>query len=216
VETGDLLTLVGGVVIVVIIALVTNPHYLSELSPVPATPVPTTASIDQPTPSPTRIVPLTTVPTVTAEPTIAPPYRITYTSDPFKYPKFRMPDNMGIFGADDLPIRYREKVTFAYMEETRGGLTQKFVVPYPVWEMKTTVIANRTPQYGNFKMVLCYGNNGTVIDGEEILNRGSMTRVIETSGTEVYMIITTAYIDSYRIELQTPRDYYLNFSSVKQ
>jgi hypothetical protein len=213
VETGDLLTLVGGVIIVVIIALIANPHYLSELSPAQPTPVPTTVPPVL-TPLPTRIVPLT--PVVTAVPTIAPPYRITYSSDPFKYPKFKMPDNMGIFGADDLPIRNREMVTFAYINETRGGLTQMFHVSYPLWVLKTTVIANRTPQYGNFKMVLCYGNNGTVINGEEILNRGSMTRVVETSGTDVYMIITTAYIDSFHIELQTPRDYYENFSSTNR
>lgn len=213
-ETGDLLTLVGGVVLVVIIAIMTNPHYLSEITPAPSTPV----SAVPLTPVTTRVVPLTPVAnaTPTPVPTIAPPFRISYTSDPFKYPKFKIPDNMGIFGADDLPIRNREMVTFAYMNETRGGLTQKFLVPYPVWELKTTVIANRTPQYGNFKMVLCYGDNGTVIDGEEILNRGSMTRVVETSGTEIYMIITTAYIDSFRIELSTPRDYYVNFSSTKK
>jgi hypothetical protein len=60
-------------------------------------------------------------------------------------------------------------------------------------------------------MVLCYANNGTVIDGMEILNRGSMTRNIEVSGTELYMIVTTAYIDSYRIVLETPDDYYLQY-----
>jgi hypothetical protein len=76
--------------------------------------------------------------------------------------------------------------------------------------INTTVIANRTPQYGNFKMVLCYAENGTVIDGAEILNRGSMSRIIQTSGGEYYMIISTAYIDSYYISLETPEEYYLS------
>jgi hypothetical protein len=35
-----------------------------------------------------------------------------------------------------------------------------------------------------------------------------MIRVIEVSGAEMYMIITTDYIDSFTIDLETPRDYY--------
>jgi hypothetical protein len=210
VEKGDLLTLAAGVIIVLAIALITNPHYLAGLAPAPSVPVTTPVVTLQPTAASTPIIPVTPQPTrtPTAEPTVAPPYRILYSSDPFSYPKYKMPETMGIFGAGDLALRGREMIPFAYISETRGGLTQKFTVPYPVWVINTTVTANRTPQYGNFRMVLCYANNGTVIDGEEILNRGSMIRVIETSGTEMYMIITTAYIDSYRIDFETPRDYY--------
>jgi hypothetical protein len=210
VEKGDLLTLAGGVIIVLVIALITNPHYLAGFSPAPSVQVPTTTGTIIPTPSAIRSMPVTPSPneTVVAEPTPAPPYRILYSTDPFSYPKYKMPETMGIFGAGDLTLRGKEMVPFAYISETRGGLTRKFTVPYPVWVINTTVIANRTPQYGNFRMVLCYANNGTVIDGEEILNRGSMIRVIETSGTEMYMIITTAYIDSFRMDFETPRDYY--------
>ncbi len=210
VETGDLLTLIGGVVIVLVIALVANPHYLAGISTSTVTPAPTTAVTSTP------IIPVTSslIETPTPEPTISPPYRIFYSSNPFSYPKFKMPDNMETFGAGDLALRGREMVPFAYISETRGGLTQKFHVPYPVWELNTTVIANRTPQYGNFQMVLCYANNGTVINGEEILNRGSMIRVVETSGSDMYMIITTAYIDSYQIDFETPRDYYDAYRSL--
>jgi len=215
VEKGDLLTLVVGVVLVLVIAVVANPHYLSGLSLAPGTPSPAPVVTTVSTVTVTPIIPPTPVPTVTPTPeaTIAPPYRIFYNSSPFTYPRFKMPDNMRTFGAGDLALRSREMVTFAFINETRGGLTQKFRVPYPVWVLNTTVIANRTPQYGNFQMVLCYANNGTVIDGEEILNRGSMYRVVETSGAEVYMIITTAYIDSYQIDLETPRDYYSRYKT---
>jgi hypothetical protein len=208
VETGDILTLVGGLVIVIIIAFVANPHYQSALfSPVPTpTPVPVPAA---PIPSVTVVVtspPLSVTPT--PQPTVAPPYRIYYTSNPFAFPRFKMPENMDTYGAGDLALRNREMVTFAYLADSRGGLTRNFSVPYPIWVINTTVVANRTPQYGNFKMALCYASNGSVIDGEEILNRGSLYRVVETSNTDVYMIITTAYIDSYTISLETPRDYY--------
>jgi hypothetical protein len=215
VEKGDLLTLIGGVVAVFVIALALNPHYLEGFSsPAPVAPVtmPVTTTFTPVVPgsSTTPVIPVTPISTRTPVPvpTVSPPYQIYYHSSPFTYPRFKMPDNLAIFGAGDIPFRSREMVNFAFVSESRGGLTQKFTVPYPVWVINTTVVANATPQYGNFKMVLCYGNNGTVIDGIEILNRGSMSRVIQTSGSEMYLIVTTAYIDGYRINLETPRDYY--------
>jgi len=215
VETGDLLTLVVGLVIVIAIAFIANPHYLSELNhpaPIP-TPIPTAVPLVTVTPVPVTILPVATATptpnvTPTPQPTLAPPYRIVYASNPFLYPKFKMPVNMDVFGAGDVPLRGREMVPFAYISDSRGGLTHTFLVPYPVWAINTTVIANLTPQYGDFKMVLCYASNGTVINGEEIFNRGSMYRVIETSNTEMYMIITTTYIDKYIITFETPRNYY--------
>jgi hypothetical protein len=212
VEKGDLFTLLGGLLLVLIIAVIAHPEYLSALSPAPVTPVQTppvtTVAIDpytyMGTPSGT------TVPTTVPVPTIAPPYRIYYSNDPFSYPKFKMPENLAIFGAGDLPLRGKTMIPFAFVSESRGGLTQKFRVPYGIWVINTTVIANRTPQYGNFKMVLCFVENGTVIDGAEILNRGSMSRIIQTSGGEYYMIISTAYIDSYYISLETPEEYYFS------
>jgi hypothetical protein len=215
VETGDILTLVVGLVIVIVIAFIANPHYLSELTPPAPTPAPVPPVTD--TPVPATITPVVTIipsrnPTPTPQPTVAPPYRIVYTSNPFLYPKFKMPANMDIFGAGDVPLRNREMVPFAYISESRGGLTHKFLVPYPIWVINTTVIANLTPQYGNFKMVLCYASNGTVINGEEIFNRGSLYRVIERSNTDMYMIITTDYIDSYTMTLETPRNYYNQYN----
>ena len=81
---------------------------------------------------------------------------------------------MATFGASDILANSKEMVPFAFIEYNRsGGLTQIFSVPYPVWVLNTTVTANLTPQYGDFRMVLCYASNGSIINGEEILNRGS-------------------------------------------
>ncbi|HII98515.1 MAG TPA: hypothetical protein HA272_04465 [Methanoregula sp.] len=210
-ETGDILTLVGGLFLVLVIAFVINPQYLSDLS-APVLPEPTATPIPRQTPAP-EPVPLQTVTTdaislpATPRPD-DPPYQIFYSDQPFSYPRFKLPENMRSYGASDIPLRTEESVPFAFVTESRGGLTQKFLVPYPLWVINTTVIANRTPQYGNFKMVLCYANNGTIIEGEEILNRGSSHRIVQTSNVDLYMIITTAYIDRYYISLETPRSYY--------
>jgi len=209
VEKGDILTLAGGLLIVLVIAVVANPQYLASIK----------SAGDKTTPSPTLIP----IPTVTYQTTVspthlqltptpipadAPPYQIFYSDKPFLYPVFKLPENMETFGGSDIISRSQEMVPFAFVDEKRGGLTQTFSVPYPVWILNTTVIANTTPQYGRFRMALCYAANGTLIEGEEILNRGTSYRLIQTSNTDLYMIISTAYIDRYYISLEAPRRYY--------
>ncbi len=223
-ESGDILTVVGGLVLVLVIALMANPPHLQGSSsqavptttiiPPELTPNPGGVVTPQGTLSPELnpnqsgfVIPQTII-TPQAVPTDAPLYRIFYTNKPFTYPRFKLPDNMVVFGGSDILANSQGMVPFAFIEDTRGGLTQTFSIPYPVWVLNTTVTANLNPQYGNFRMVLCYASNGSIINGEEILNRGSSYRIIQTSNTDVYMIISTAYIDSYRITLETARNYY--------
>jgi hypothetical protein len=99
-------------------------------------------------------------------------------------------------------------VPFAFIESTRGGLTEVFSVPYPVWAINTTVVAENQPQYGNFRMALCYADTGGIIKGEEILNQGTSYRIIRSANTSMYMIISLKDIDIYHISLETPREYY--------
>ena len=207
-EKGDILTVAAGIAIVIVIAILANPPSISGIAPpVPvATPVPTPALT--PLPVITIITPTLRVVTPAPVPTDAPQYRIFYSNNPLSYPRFKVPENMETFGASDILWRNQDMVPFAFVEDKRGGLTQKFSIPYPLWVLNTTVTANITPQYGNFRMVLCYASDGKVIEGMEILNRGTAHRVIQTSNTELYMIITTAYIDRYRITFETPRNYY--------
>ena len=208
VEKGDILAFAAGIAIVIVIAILANPQSISGImAPVPvATPVPAPART--PLPVQTIITPTIQVVTPAPLPTDAPLYRIFYSDNPLSYPRFKVPENMETFGASDILWREWEMVPFAFVEDKRGGLTKKFSIPYPVWVLNATVTANTTPQYGNFRMVLCYAQDGMTIEGIEILNRGTSHRVIQTSNTELYMIITTANIDRYRITFETPRNYY--------
>jgi len=211
VEKGDILTLASGLLIVLVIAIIANPQNLAFLkgagekaAPVPIpTPLPVPTVVYQTPITPNYVKP-TPIPVIAD----APPYQIFYSDKPFTYPVFKLPENMETFGASDIVSRKQELVPFAFVEDKRGGLTQKFSVPYPLWVLNTTVTANKTPQYGRFRMALCYAANGTIIEGEEILNRGTSYRVVQTSNTDMYMIISTAYIDRYHISLEAPRDYY--------
>jgi hypothetical protein len=211
VEKGDILTLVIGLLIVLVIAVLANPQYLSSLKGIGGMAAPTPTPTPFPVPTvvyQTMVTPIYVEPTPIPVIADAPPYRIVYSDKPFTYPVFKLPENMETYGASDIVSRKQEMVPFAFVDEKRGGLTQKFSVPYPVWIINTTVIANTTPQYGKFRMVLCYAKDGVIIDGEEILNRGTSYRVIQVSNTDMYMIISTAYIDGYHISLETPRNYY--------
>jgi len=118
VEKGDILTLFGGLLIVLIIAKVTP-------TPTPI-PVPVPTVIHQ-----TPVTPVYVEPTPTLIPADAPPYQIFYTDKPFTYPVFKLPENMETYGASDIIARNQEMVPFAFVSEKRGGLTQVFSVPYP-------------------------------------------------------------------------------------
>jgi len=198
---------------VILIAVVVNPQYLSGLKaalpggapvPTPVTLPPVTAI----TPLPTTLV--TPVPAATpALPlTPAPPYRIYYTDKPFSYPNVRLPDRLDTFGESDIRRSGQDIVTFAYVEDSRGGLTRTFTVPYPVWTMDIRVIDNTTPNIASFRMALCYAANGTVIEGLELIHPGTAYKKIQTSNTPLYLIISTSNIERYRIDLQTSRQYY--------
>jgi hypothetical protein len=212
VDKGDLFTLVGGFVVLLLVAVIVRPDSLLLLSPAsPQHPTPTVTIPVNATPaiSPEITPPPTQVPVTTRTPSEpSPPYRIMYTSNPFTYPKIHLPEHMETFGASDIPLRENRSVTFAYMEGTGGGLTQVFTVPYEVWALNMTVTADRMPQYAMFKMVLCDAKTGAVLQGAEIQFPGSMYKTVQASGP-MYMIITTSNVDSFRIDLETPYRFYI-------
>lgn len=218
-ESGDILAVAGGLVIVLVIALIANPQYLSGFSsdrPAVTPPITSMPSQVQVYTPPTVTVTPSPAPVVispTPVPTQAPPYRIFYTDKPFAYPAYKLPERMDTFGASDIRRSGDDVVTFAYMEDTRGGLTRTFSIPYPVWMLNITVNASRTPQLGNFRIALCYAKNGTIIDGTEILNQGSAYKKIQTSNTDLYIIISTANIERYHIDFLTTRQYFDEYRS---
>jgi len=215
VETGDILTVAAGLFIVLIIALVANPQYLAGLqASFLGTPAPA-QTIIPPTTVPTSLPTTTATPTPAATPTPpltpASPYRIYYTDKPFSYPVVRLPDKLDMLGESDIRRSGQDIVTFAYVADTRGGLTRVFSVPYPVWTMDIRVIDNTTPNIASFRMALCYAANGTIIDGVELIHPGTAYKKVQTSNTPLYLIISTTNIEGYRIDLQTSRRYYEQF-----
>jgi hypothetical protein len=116
-----------------------------------------------------------------------------------------------MIGESDIRRSGQDIVTFAYVEDSRGGLTRVFSVPYPVWTMDIKVTDNETPNVASFRMALCYAANGTIIDGVELIHPGTAFKKIQTSDTPLYLIISTSSIDGYHIDMQTSRQYYEQF-----
>jgi hypothetical protein len=170
---------------------------------------PTVQATEVPTYPVTVVTPNTTqVPEVNQTPRQPDqPYRIYYTNTPFTYPVVHLPDHMETYGASDIPLREGPLIPFAYIEEPRGGLTRPFSVPYEVWVLNISVKEEQQPQYAMFRMVLCDAK-GNILEGSEIQYPGTMYKVVPTSGTGLYMIISTSSIDSFRISLETPLNSY--------
>jgi hypothetical protein len=211
VDSGDVFALFAGIAIVIFLAIMANPQYLSGLQ-ISQEKLVKPAETDIQTQISVTITPTlpeqTTMMTPLLQKPDALPYRILYTDKPFTFPVYRLPENMETFGASEIPWQTEEWVPFAFIESTRGGLTQVFSVPYPVWVINTTVVAENQPQYGNFRMALCYADTGGIIKREEIVNRGTSYRIVRTANTSIYMIISVKNIDLYHINLETPREYY--------
>ncbi|MFA5237166.1 MAG: hypothetical protein WC362_04860 [Methanoregula sp.] len=210
-DKGDLYTFIGGFAVILVIAVIANPGAISNFPSLPFignTPVTQVTEIPSPQETVVRAPAPTQIPETNLTPRLPdPPYRIFYTSNPFTYPVVHLPAHMETFGASDIPLREGTSVPFAYVEETRGGLTQAFSVPYEVWVLNISVTADHQPQYAMFRMVLCDAK-GNVLDGAEIQYPGTMYRVVRATGTGMYMIISTDSVDSFRIGLETPSRIY--------
>jgi hypothetical protein len=210
VDKGDFLALFAGMAIVLFVAVLANPTSLTDLLPSNDKSLKPSETSSPPLFSFPFIAPnvqTTATPSATPKPD-APPYRIFFTDRPFTYPVYKLPENLVTTGASETPRLTQEWVPFAYIENTRGGLTEVFSVPYPVWVINTTVFAEYQPQYANFRMVLCNAESGAIIKGEEIVSRGTSYRIVRTVNTSMYMIIGIKDIDKYLIRLETPREYY--------
>jgi hypothetical protein len=220
VEKGDIIAVAGGLFIVLVIALVVNSPLLAGIrgplsgeSQGTATEPPPPLSLS--TVSATTEQKTTPVITPSASATPVLPARISYSDKPFSYPVVRLPERLDVYGESDILRKGEDTVTFAYMEEYRGGLSRVFSIPYPVWSMDIRVIDNTTPNIASFRMALCYAANGTIIDGVEMIHPGTAYKKVQTSNTPLYLIISLTNIEKYRIEFQTSREYYDQFGIQK-
>ena len=209
-ERGDIITLVAGIAFVIIIAMFVKVWAPGspQVQNIPIQNVPNMTplipAIITTNPSPG----VTTATIRTTEPALPNPIRIIYTRNPMALPVIHLPDSMETFGGSDIPWKNPDVVIFAYMNESQGGLSGKFNVPYELWGMNISVEAWTKPQYAQFEMVLCTAEDGNILEGIEIMNGGTAFRNVQVSGRDMYLIIHTQNVDRFRIDFITPRAYY--------
>lgn len=206
-ERGDLAAVVLAIALVILLTFLFTPP--ARPSPQAREPVPTTrAPVTFPTPAPTP------VPETTAEPTPGPTplpqvttTRITYTHDYYLLPIRYLPANMAIYGFSDVEWQYNRSVAFAYIEENHGGITETFIVPYPVWRMTSTLSATRTPERARFRMILVDETSGQILEGVDIRYPGTVTKTVVIRERPLYMVIEAANVDRFVITLETPPEF---------
>ncbi|MDI6718793.1 MAG: hypothetical protein QMD46_04200 [Methanomicrobiales archaeon] len=191
----DLLFLAAGVAFVVALSLLLHPPAVQP----PAGDIPPPAA---PTPplSPPPAPPEATRPEVA-------PQRIVYTERPHQYTVYLLPADIASYGNSDPPWVYRNVTTFAVMEGSRGGVTERFAVPYPLWRINCSVAAERTPQYARFQVALMDAETGSLVDALEMRYPGSSTRIIREHSREFYLIVGASQIDRFTIALEVPDDW---------
>ena len=200
-DRGDLATILAAAAVVAGLFLLVPSLLTPGMAPV--TPEPTPASsLPLTTPAP-----LTPTPTPAATPVGITPYRITYTGQYSSYPVLYLPSDMSSYGASDPLWRFNSSIRFAYLDETHGGLTTIFTVPYPVWRLNCTVSAWRSPEKAHLRLLLVDAETGTNIEGMEWRNPGSIVKNVQSRFRPLYLIVSTEYVDRVVVSLETPADF---------
>lgn len=196
--SGDLLSVAAGVGIVIVLACIAHPGWFS----LPAAPEENAPLLPVVTPAPTVAVPQTPVPSFQVR-------RLAYVKNPaLHYQVHLIPEgSMGHFGASDPPWRESAISAFAYLEESRGGATETFTVPYPLWRINCTVMEGSRPESAGISVLLVDAKDNEIVDGAEVRGPGTVIKNIEVSGKPFYLVVKTENSDSFRITLETKTRY---------
>jgi hypothetical protein len=196
VDKGDALSIVAALIIVSAIAVIFRPPVADAGSEIPENipPPPTVTAA----PAPTSPVP-------------PEPARLTYTAGFWSYPLCHLPDNLTFYGGSDPPWKETTKIIpFAYIEETRGGITEAFHVPYAIWRLNCSFSSTVRPEAAHFRMALVELESGTIVEGADLHYPGGIIKNVERGGKDFYVIVSVDEVDSYRITLETLPEYLEN------
>lgn len=198
--SGDLLSVVAGVGIVIILAFIAHPGWFS----LPAAPEENIPAAVVTAPVPTIAVPQTPAPSPTVE-----VKRLTYVKNPaLHYQVHLIPeDGTGHYGASDPPWRESNITVFATLDEVRGGATETFTVPYPLWRINCTVEKGSMPEAAGISVLLVDAKDNEIVDGAEVIGPGTVIKNIEVSGKPFYLVVKTKSSQPFRITLETKTGY---------
>ncbi len=206
-KTRSIGAIAAGILAVVLIALILRPPgaILALVSPTPTpTPTPYATLPTIPTPVPTTIPTPIRLPAPTSEQIET--RAIGFTDHPWEYPLFRMPTNLEIYGASDPPWRFNDSITFAYVNGTRGGVSERFSVPYQTWKLVCRSSSAAWPEHARLRLALVENATGQVLTGMDLQYPGTASRVLRTYNREFYLIVAPEHLDRYTITLEAPTE----------
>ena len=205
-ERGDLAAVAIAILLVVLLTVFLSlprgpvPVRGATATPLPTTPEPTVLE------TPREVVTEEPV-TEATTPLRVPTRRIFYTSNYYLLPVRFVPGDMAMYGYSDVDWRYNSSVIFAYVEESHGGITETFTVPYPVWRMTATLSSTRTPEKARLRVIVVDENSGQILEGLEIRYPGSMTKtVVAPPEKPLYMVIGSENVERFVITLEAPSE----------
>jgi len=204
-ETRSIGAIGAGILAVVLIALIMRPpaQVLQLVSPTPVpTPTPALALPTIPTPVPTPIPTPILLPAVTSEQVET--RSIGFSDRPWEYPLFNLPTGLERYGASDPPWRFNDSIVFAYINGTRGGVSERFGVPYPTWKLVCRSSSASWPEKARLRIAVVENATGEVLTGMDLQYPGTASRVIRTYNREFYLIVAPEHLDRYTITLEAP------------
>lgn len=197
VDRGDVFSILAALILVSVVAVAVQMPPAEAGAAAPQ--IPTQAS------TPTPAVTASPAP---ASPGLPEPVRISYTTGIWDYPCCHLPANLTSYGGSDPPWPRATEITpFAYIEETKGGITRTFYVPYDVWRLNCSVTATVRPEAARFRMALVERESGTIIEGAILQYPGSIIKNVERGSKDFYLIVSVDEVDAYRITLETLPNY---------
>lgn len=196
-DKGDVFSILAALIIVSAVGVVFHSPTAEAEPEVPVSVLPD----DTPTP-PVTVAPTPTLP-------VPPEFtRISYTTNVWSYPNCYLPENLMLYGGSDpLWEKSADIIPFAYIEETRGGITETFHVPYAVWRLNCSVSATIKPEAAHFRMALVDLESGAIVEGADLHYPGSIIKNVQRGDKDFYLIVSVDEVDSYRITLETLSQY---------
>lgn len=211
-KRADTITFLGALIIVVIIAVVSQGSgSIPGIESIPgfAPPAP-------PYESPTDTIPIYTLqekPEIWNIPKNT-DLNSVYMSGKGGYPVTDFPADMTIFGASDPEYQEiwtpGEIVLFAQYTGPGNGFTEMFHTPFSFWRINTTITETNKPGSAMLSWVLVNGETGTVVTGNQMKYGEHILKTVQASGEKFYIIVSVQDVNRYSFRLETTKAQYGN------
>lgn len=135
-----------------------------------------------------------------------------YMSGGKGYPVTDFPTDMTYFGASDPGDRKMwklgETIQFAEYSGPGNGFSEMFHIPFGFWRIDTSITATAKPESSRLTWVLVNGETGTILTGNQMRYKEHVLKTVQASGGSFYFIVSTQDVNDYTFILETTKAQY--------